>query len=158
MTLPKAGTQAPEFSAPDQDGALHSLARYKGKWILLYFYPRDNTPGCTVEACGLRDNFSALTKAGIVILGVSTDSSTSHKKFAQKHKLPFTLLADDSKVLVSLYGVWGEKKFLGKTFHGTRRASFLISPDGVITKVYEKVKPLGHAQEVLDDVRAFASK
>lgn len=158
MTLPKAGTRAPEFSVSDQDGAKHSLAQYKGKWVLLYFYPRDNTPGCTVEACGLRDNFSALTKAGIVILGVSTDSSTSHKKFAQKHKLPFTLLADDSKALVSLYGVWGEKKFLGKSFHGTHRASFLISPDGVIAKVYEKVKPLGHAQEVLDDVRGFASK
>lgn len=155
-SLPKEGTRAPAFTAPDQNGSLQTLAQYTGKWVLLYFYPKDNTPGCTAEACGLRDNFSDLSAAGVVILGVSTDTSNSHKEFAKKHKLPFILLADVEKNLVQKYGVRGEKRFLGKTYHGTRRVSFLINPEGIIAKVYPAVKPRGHAQEVLTDIGAFS--
>jgi peroxiredoxin Q/BCP len=150
--MPTVGQQAPDFSLPDQDGVTHTLAEYKGKWVLLYFYPKDNTPGCTIEACTLRDQFKDFKKIDAVVLGVSTDSVKSHKKFADGFNLPFTLLADENKEVVGQYGVFGEKKMMGKTYMGVRRSSFLIDPSGKIAKVYEKVKPETHAAEVLADL------
>lgn len=149
----KEGQKAPDFSLNDQDGVKHTLSQYRGKWVLLYFYPKDDTPGCTKEACSLRDASSDFTKLRTVILGVSTDNEKSHKKFAKKYVLPFTLLADPDKKVVNLYGVWGKKKFMGREYDGTFRASFLIDPTGKIAKIYENVKPDIHAQEVLDVLR-----
>ncbi len=143
---------APAFALPDQEGQQHDLKQYRGSWVLLYFYPKDDTTGCTTEACTIRDQWSQFKKAGLVVLGVSTDSPESHAKFATKYKLPFTLLADVQKEVVNTYGVWGEKKFMGRTYQGTRRQSFLIDPQGRIAKVYEKVKPADHAGEVLRDM------
>lgn len=152
MELPKVGTAAPTFTLPDQDGKEHSLSEYAGKWVLIYFYPRDDTPGCTIEACTIRDQFKDFTKIGAVVLGISTDSVASHKKFATSYNLPFTLLADVNKEVVGAYGVFGEKKFMGRTYMGTNRMSFLINPEGKVAKVYEKVKPLMHAAEVIADL------
>lgn len=152
MTL-HDGDSAPSFVLPDQDGKIHSLADYAGKWVLLYFYPKDDTPGCTTEACTIRDGWSDFAKAGLVVLGVSTDSVKSHKKFAEKYELPFPLLADEQKETVKAYGVWGPKKFMGREFLGTKRWSFLIKPDGTIAKIYEDVRPAEHAKEVLVDVQ-----
>ncbi len=152
MTMPTAGQKAPDFTLPDQDGAAHSLSSYKGKWVLLYFYPKDDTPGCAVEACTIRDRFKDFAKIDAVVLGVSTDSIASHKKFITTYNLPFTLLADEHKEVVGQYGVFGEKKFMGKTYMGTSRTSFLINPSGKIAKVYGKVKPEKHADEVLMDL------
>ena len=154
----KPGDKAPEFALPDQDGKLHSLADYKGRSVLLYFYPKDDTPGCTTEACTIRDNIGAFEKGKIAVLGVSTDSVKSHGKFAKKYRLPFTLLADEDKKVVEAYGVWGKKKFMGREYLGTRRWSFLIGPDGRIVKVYESVKPAAHADEVLADAAAESEK
>lgn len=151
--MPKEGTPAPAFTLPDQDGKKHALADYKGKWVLLYFYPKDDTPGCTIEACSFRDQFQDFTSIDAVVLGVSPDSVASHKKFAEKFELPFTLLADEHKEVVGAYGVFGEKKFMGKTYMGTSRTSFLIDPEGNIAKVYEKVKPPVHAAEVIKDLK-----
>ena len=142
---------APNFSLPDQTGQVHSLSDYKDRWVLLYFYPKDDTPGCTTEACQIRDNFTAFKKAGIVVLGVSCDSVQKHDKFAKKFTLPFTLLADEDKKVVELYGVWGEKKFMGREYMGILRTSFLIDKSGNIAKVYEQVKADGHAAEILKD-------
>ena len=149
MTTIKEGAAAHEFTLPDQDGKTHSLADYKGKWVLLYFYPKDDTPGCTKEACMIRDAFPDFGKLGIAVLGVSIDPPASHKKFAEKHALPFTLLADTEKKAVHAYGVWGKKKFMGREYEGTLRTSFLIDPEGKVAKVYEDVKPETHADEVL---------
>ncbi len=152
MTMLTEGQKAPEFTLPDQDGVEHSLAEYKGKWVLLYFYPKDNTPGCTIEACTIRDQFKDFKKIDAVVLGVSTDSVKSHKKFADGFNLPFTLLADVNKEVVGKYGVFGEKKMMGRTYMGVKRSSFLIDPSGKVAKVYEKVKPETHAAEVLADL------
>lgn len=152
------GDMAPSFHLPDHDGTAHTLAETRGSWTLVYFYPRDNTPGCTTEACGVRDSFADFQQAGVIVFGISTDSVQSHKKFAEKHALPFPLLADEEKKTVRAFGVLGEKKFFGKTYQGTRRMSFLINPEGRIAKIYEKVKPLGHAQEVLRDVKALSRR
>jgi len=149
------GTKAPAFTLPDQNGKPHALIAYKGKWVLLYFYPKDDTPGCTKEACTIRDAYAEFKKEGIVVLGVSTDSVKSHKKFAEKYELPFTLLSDEDKEVVTKYGVWGKKKFMGKEYMGTKRDSFLINPNGVIAKIYEGVKPADHADEVLATVRSL---
>ena len=149
------GSKAPDFTAPDQTGAVRSLKDYRGKWILLYFYPKDMTPGCTIEACTLRDEFAGFRRRGIVILGVSTDTAASHDKFTKKYQLPFTLLSDPNKTVVKAYGVWGIKKFMGRTFQGTRRMSFLINPDGEIAKMYDTVKPAEHASQVLKDHAAL---
>ena len=157
MTIPRVGQQAPDFSLPDQDGVLHSLSSYKGKWVLLYFYPKDNTPGCTIEACTIRDQFKDFKKIDAVVLGISTDSVKSHKRFADGFNLPFVLLADEHKEVVGCYGVFGERKFMGKTYMGTSRTSFLIDPSGKIAKVYEKVKPHTHASEVLTDLAGFSA-
>src|SRR2546426_8962474 len=146
------GDPAPDFTAPVNGGGKISLSDFKGKNVVLYFYPRDDTPGCTKEACAFRDEFAKFESAGVVILGVSTDSPKSHAKFAEKHKLPFTLLADEDKQIVQAYGVWGQKSFLGRKYMGTHRITFLIGPDGRIKKIWPTVKPADHAKEVLEAV------
>ena len=153
--MPKVGNRAPAWTLQDQNSKEHSLSDYKGKWVLLYFYPKDDTPGCTKEACAIRDDFANFEKIKAVVLGASTDSVKSHKKFEEKYQIPFTLLADPDKTLVNYYGVWAEKKFMGRTYMGTLRTSFLINPEGKIAKVYENVKPLEHAAEVLEDLKAL---
>lgn len=157
MALPKVGSKAPGFTLPDQDGKMHTLSDYAGKWVLLYFYPKDDTPGCTKEACAIRDHFPAFGKLGVQVFGVSVDPVKKHKKFADKYKLPFTLLADEEKKLVNDYGVWGKKKFMGREYMGTMRMSFLIDPQGKVAKVYETVKPAEHAEEVLTDLKNLSA-
>lgn len=132
---------------------MHTLKEYRGKWVVLYFYPKDDTPGCTVEACQFRDNFPKFKRSKAVVLGVSVDPVKKHAKFATKYELPFTLLADEEKEVVNLYGVWAKKKFMGREYMGILRTSFLINPQGKIAKVYESVKPETHAEEVLADIR-----
>jgi peroxiredoxin Q/BCP len=145
----KEGDVAPEFSAATSGGGRVLLADFKGKNVVLYFYPKDDTPGCTKEACAFRDYFAEFKKRGTVVLGVSTDSTGSHDKFAGKYKLPFTLLADEDKKIVTAYGVWGEKSFMGRKYLGTHRVTFLIGPNGRIKKIRPTVKPDEHAAEVL---------
>lgn len=152
MTL-HIGDMAPEIRLPDQDGNIHTLAQYKGSWILLYFYPKDDTPGCTKEACGIRDKYADFSKSDVIVLGVSIDPIAKHVKFREKYQLPFTLLSDEQKEVVNTYGVWGKKKFMGREYMGTNRTSFLINPEGKIAKIYENVKPERHASEVLEDVQ-----
>ncbi len=152
MNLLKENTKAPDFELIDQDGKAHKLSNYKGKWVLLYFYPKDDTPGCTKEACAIRDSWAEFKKKNAVVLGVSVDSVKSHDKFHKKYKLPFTILADEEKKVVNQYGVWGEKKFMGKAYQGTNRVSYLINPDQKIIKIYTKVRPEIHAEEVLSDI------
>jgi len=148
----EVGKKAPAFSLSDQSGKTHKLSDYAGQWALIYFYPKDDTPGCTKEACGIRDNFPAFKKMNAVVLGVSKDSPAKHQKFVDKYDLPFTLLADESTDMIQAYGAWKEKSMYGKTFMGINRISYLIDPDGKIAKVYPKVKPEEHAQQVLDDL------
>ena len=145
----QAGDRAPEFSAPTNGGGQVSLSDFKGKPVILYFYPKDNTPGCTKEACGFRDQFAQFRKKGAVVLGVSVDSVKSHDKFVEKFTLPFPLLADADKQVVQAYGVWGEKSFMGRTYLGIHRVTFLIGGDGRIQKIWSQVKPEEHAAEVL---------
>jgi thioredoxin-dependent peroxiredoxin len=145
----KEGDAAPKFTAATNGGGKISLAEYKGQNVILYFYPRDDTPGCTKEACAFRDLFADFKKAGAVILGVSPDPVKAHDKFVEKFKLPFPLLADEDKKIVNAYGVWGEKSFMGRKYLGTFRVTFLIGPDGRIKKIWPAVKPEEHAQEVL---------
>lgn len=146
---------APDFTLPDQNGQEHSLSQYRGQWVLLYFYPKDDTPGCTKEACSIRDAFPRFENLNIKVLGVSVDSSESHKKFAEKYALPFTLLSDTHKKVVTRYGVWAEKmfSFMGREHEGIIRSSFLIDPTGTIEKIYTDVKPNKHAEEVLHDLK-----
>lgn len=153
----KIGQKAPAFKLPDQDDNLRQLKDYAGQWLLIYFYPKDDTPGCTTEACSLRDNFPKFKKGLAAIVGVSVDSVKSHNKFVTKYKLPFTLLADEDKQIVEKYGVWAEKSMYGRKYMGTLRTSFLIDPAGKIAKIYEKVKPAIHAEEVLKDIASLAS-
>ena len=145
----KEGDRAPDFAAATNGGGHVSLADFKGKNVILYFYPRDHTPGCTREACAFRDRFAEFEKKGAVVLGVSVDSAKSHDKFVEKYKLPFTLLVDEEKKIVHAYGVWGRKSFLGKTYMGTHRVTFLIGPDGRIKRIWPQVTPDEHAAEVL---------
>jgi peroxiredoxin Q/BCP len=145
----KVGDVAPKFSVATNGGGKISLADYLGQNVILYFYPKDDTPGCTKEACAFRDHFSEFKKRGAIVLGVSPDSVKSHDKFAEKFKLPFTLLADEDKKIVEAYGVWGEKSFMGKKYLGVYRVTFLIGPDGRIKKIWPEVKPDEHAEEVL---------
>lgn len=144
---------APNFQLPDQNGQLHSLSDYSGKWVLLYFYPKDNTPGCTREACELRDAWSEIKDFKAVVLGISADSVESHQKFVTKHQLPFPVLSDSEKQVIKEYGAWGEKKMFNNTFWGIKRSSVLIDPEGKVAKIYEKVKPAEHAKQVLKDLR-----
>lgn len=150
MTL--VGKKAPDISLPDQDGIERSVAQYAGKKVLLYFYPKDNTPGCTTEACNFRDRLNELAAYDVQVLGVSKDSTASHKKFALKFDLNFPLLSDESVILHNAYGVWGEKSLYGRTYMGAHRDSFLIDESGTITKHYQKVKPGNHVDEVLRDL------
>ena len=154
--LPKVGIKAKNFTLPNQEGKLHTLKEYLGQWVVLYFYPKDDTPGCTVEACQFRDNFPKFKRSQTVVLGVSVDTVKKHAKFATKYELPFTLLSDEEKRVVELYGVWAKKKFMGREYMGILRTSFLIDPEGKIAKVYEDVKPSGHAEEVLRDIKALS--
>ncbi len=149
MAMPAEGTPAPDFALPDEKDIVHRLSDYRGKYVLLYFYPKDNTPGCTTEACNFRDDYSAYQEAGVVILGVSPDSPASHARFKAKHDLPFPLLADEDKQVCRLYGVWGPKKFMGREYEGVHRTTFLIGPDGVIRKVFKNVRPAKHSAQVL---------
>ncbi|GIU68824.1 MAG: peroxiredoxin [Candidatus Woesearchaeota archaeon] len=145
----KEGSKAIDFSLKDQNGKTHKLSDYKGKPIVLYFYPKDDTPGCTMEACSFRDNYKDFKKKGAIVIGVSVDSEESHKKFAEKYKLPFILLADPEKKVVKKYGVWGEKSFMGKKYMGTTRATFIIDENFKIKKIFPKVSVVGHTKEVL---------
>lgn len=149
------GQKAPQFTLPDQDGKRHSLKDFEGKWVLVYFYPKDDTPGCTIEACSVRDNLPKFTTQQAIVLGISNDSVASHKKFAQKHTLPFTLLADETKDVVRAYGVLKEKSMFGKKFEGIERTSFLVDPQGTIAKIYYKVNPMTHVKEVLHDLEGL---
>ena len=152
----KLNQKAPGFVLPDQEGQEHALKDYLGKWVALYFYPKDDTPGCTAEACSFRDSFAALKRAKVEVLGVSVDPVRKHAKFAAKYSLPFTLLSDEEKTAVNQYGVWGKKKFMGREYMGTMRTTFLIDPGGKIVKIYANVKPNEHAKTILGDVRALA--
>lgn len=150
MTELKEGQKAPDFKAKDQDGNDISLGQFAGKKVVLYFYPKDDTPGCTAEACDFRDNYQGLMDKGIAVLGVSTDDEQSHQKFAKKHSLPFTLLADTDKKIVEDYGVWGEKNLYGKVYMGTNRRTFLIDEAGTITHIINKVDTKNATAQVLD--------
>ena len=144
-----AGIPAPEFELPDDTNVKRKLSDYRGQKVLLYFYPADDTPGCTKEACNFRDDYSAYEKANVVILGVSPDSVESHVKFKRKFQIPFPLLADEGHKVCDLYGVWGPKKYMGKSYEGVLRTTFLIDENGKILKVFEKVRPAEHSTEVL---------
>ena len=146
----KEGTMAPDFTLKDANGEAVRLKDLRGQKVVLYFYPKDDTPGCTKEACSFRDAFAEYKKRNIKVLGVSLDSEASHKKFAAKYKLPFTLLADPDHAIADAYGVYGQKKFMGRTYLGVKRMTFLIDEKGKVKKVFEKVKPEEHAHEVLD--------
>ena len=150
MTL-ELNTPAPNFELSDQNGELHKLSDYLGKRVVLYFYPKDDTPGCTAEACSFRDNYSVFKQNNIVILGVSADSAKSHAKFQEKYELPFTLLSDTDHTVSEAYGVWGLKKYMGREYFGINRTTFLIDEEGNLVKVYEKVKPAEHAQEIIEE-------
>jgi len=146
----KIGTKAPEFAVKNEKGNEIKLSDYLGKRIVLYFYPKDNTPGCTAEACSLRDSYSALKKKGIEVIGVSADSEKSHQNFIEKYELPFTLLSDAEKDVLMKYEAWGEKKMYGKTYEGIIRKTIIISPEGIIEHIIEKVDTKNHAQQILD--------
>ncbi len=147
------GTPAPEFALADDTGVVRRLVDFRGQTVILYFYPKDDTPGCTTEACNFRDDYSAYEQAGVIILGVSPDSPKSHAKFKQKFQLPFSLLADEDHAVCEAFGVWGQKKFMGKEYMGVLRTTFVIDPEGTIKKVFENVKPAEHSAEVLAAVR-----
>ena len=153
MKMIQEKTKAPDFNLLDEDGNSHTLSEYKGTPLILYFYPKDNTPGCTTEACNFRDDYSAYEKAKVTILGVSPDSVKSHKKFKEKYQLPFTLLSDPDHTVCEAYGVWAEKQMMGKKYMGILRTTFVINKDGVVEKVFEGVKPSEHSKEVLAAVK-----
>jgi len=148
----KVGDMAPAIEANDQNGKKVSLAEYKGSRVILYFYPKDNTPGCTAEACNLRDNYSMLIEKGYNILGVSADSAASHQKFISKYALPFSLIPDTDKKIIKNYGVWGRKKFMGREYDGIIRMTFVIAEDGKILKIFDKVKTKDHTDQILAEV------
>ncbi|GAB4538410.1 MAG: thioredoxin-dependent thiol peroxidase [Anaerolineales bacterium] len=152
MPIP-SGIPAPNFELLDDSGAPRKLSDFRGQYVILYFYPKDDTPGCTKEACNFRDDYSAYEKTGVAILGVSPDSAQSHAKFKQKFSLPFPLLADEDHKVCDLYGAWGPKKFLGKYYEGALRTTFLIDPDGQIAKVFENVRPSEHSAEILKELQ-----
>ena len=150
MATLKEGDKAPDFTAKDQNGKIVSLNDFKGKTVILYFYPKDDTPGCTAEACDFRDNYQSLIGKGFEVIGVSTDDEKSHKKFETKYSLPFPLIADESKEIVEAYGVWGEKNMYGKVYMGTMRTTFIIDANGIIKKIINKVDNKASSQQVLD--------
>jgi peroxiredoxin Q/BCP len=146
----KEGDKAPDFKGTDQHGNVISLSALKGKKVVLYFYPHDNTPTCTDQACNLRDNYQVLLQKGFTVIGVSTDSEKSHQKFSKKYDLPFPLLPDEDRKIVEAYGVWGEKKFMGRIFDGIHRTTFLINGKGIIEKIIDKPHSKTHAEEILE--------
>ena len=148
----KPNHKPPNFSLPDENGKLHKLSDFKGKFVVLYFYPRDNTSGCTTEACKFRDDYGAYQEAGIEIIGVSPDSSDSHAKFKAKYQLPFTLLVDKTHEVCDAYGVWAKKKIMGYEYFGVQRTTFVINKEGLIVKVFEGVRPAEHSKEVLAEI------
>jgi peroxiredoxin Q/BCP len=143
------GSRAPDFTLTSDSGERVRLSQFRGRPVVLYFYPRDGSPGCTKQACGIRDSYDAFEERDAVVLGISTDDESSHMKFKQKHGLPFTLLADPDHEVAEQYGVWGERKFAGKTYMGVERTTFLIDPEGRVAKVMRRVKPATHAEQVL---------
>lgn len=149
MTTLKAGDQAPNFKAVDQDGNTHQLADYKGKKLVVFFYPKASTPGCTAEACNLRDHWATFQKEGYAILGVSADTQRKQTNFKNKYELPFPLLADEDKSVIEAFGVWGPKKFMGKEYEGIHRTTFIIDEEGKIEEVIQKVKTKAHAEQIL---------
>lgn len=150
--------QAPDFSLPDQNGKTHRLSDYAGRWLVLYFYPKDETSGCTAEACSFRDEREAIAELGnAVVVGVSKDTVASHKKFAEKHELNFTILSDPEHKVIEAYDSWKPKKFMGREFIGTHRNTFIITPDGTIAKKYEGVNPKTHAAQIIQDLRTLQS-
>ena len=146
----KIGDSAPEFKVKNQSDRMVELNQFKGKKLVIYFYPKDNTPGCTAQACNLRDNYTEFTDKGYEILGVSADSVVKHEKFIAKQNLPFDLLADEDKTMLNAYGVWGLKKFMGKEYDGIHRTTFVIDENQIITNIIEKVKTKEHAKQILD--------
>ncbi|HZE87871.1 MAG TPA: thioredoxin-dependent thiol peroxidase [Methylomirabilota bacterium] len=149
--------KASVFTLPDQNNKMHSLKDYQGKWLILYFYPKDDTPGCTKEACSFRDNKEAFLKRGVEIVGISKDSVASHQKFVTKHSLNFTLLADPDHKVIEQYGAWGKKKFMGKEYDGTMRNTFIINPKGEIVKEFKNVNPLTHTNAILQELDKLLS-
>ncbi|HEX6031780.1 MAG TPA: thioredoxin-dependent thiol peroxidase [Tepidiformaceae bacterium] len=149
MSMPPVDTEPPDFELNDQNGQTVRLRDLRGKWVVLYFYPKDDTSGCTKEACSFRDNHGRLQQRGAVVLGVSGDTEASHQKFADKYELPFPLLVDADHEVAKAYGAWGTKSMYGRSYEGIIRSTFVIGPDGRIAKVWPKVKPAGHGQEVL---------
>ncbi len=150
---PLINTKAPDFKLEDQEGTLHTLAEYAGMYILLYFYPKDDTEGCTTEACNFRDRLNELKTENVQVLGISADDTRSHKKFAEKYQLNFPILSDTDKKVIEAYGVWREKSMYGKKYMGIVRESFLIGPTGRILKQYENVKPESHVDDVMNDIK-----
>jgi peroxiredoxin Q/BCP len=149
--------EAQQFSLPDQEGKMHSLADYRGKWLVLYFYPKDNTPGCTLEACNFRDARADIEKLASVV-GISKDSVASHKKFSEKYHLDFTLLSDPDHEVIEAYGSWNKKKFMGKEYIGTSRNTFVVNPEGKIAKEYLGVDPKEHAAQIIADLETLQAK
>jgi len=150
MKTLKEGDKAPDFGVVNQDNKLVDLKSFQGKKVILYFYPKDSTPGCTVESCNLRDSYSELTNLGFEVIGVSADSVASHQKFIAKNDLPFDLLSDSDKKVIDAYGVWGPKKFMGKEYEGIHRTTFVIDENGIIERVFSKVKTKEHTQQILE--------
>ncbi|MCX6230881.1 MAG: thioredoxin-dependent thiol peroxidase [Bacteroidetes bacterium] len=153
MEILKEGSKAPDFIAKDQSGKTIKLSDYAGSKVILYFYPKDNTPGCTVEACNLRDNYQELLNKGIKIIGISADNETSHQNFTEKFSLPFPLIPDTEKNIISAYGVWGEKKFMGRTYMGIHRITFVIDENGIIQKIFTKVDTKNHTNQILTELK-----
>jgi peroxiredoxin Q/BCP len=147
--------KAPDFTLPDQNNVMHSLSDYAGKWLVVYFYPKDDTPGCTKEACSFRDGRDYLEEKGLTVLGISKDTVASHRKFVDKYDLNFTLLADPETTTIKAFGAWGLKKMMGREYEGIKRTTYLINPDGEIVKTYENVKPEDHAVQILRDFEAI---
>ena len=148
----EVGTKAPDFTLPDQNGHMHSLSEYRGKKVILYFYPKDNTPGCTKQACGFAERYPKFTDKGAVVLGISKDSVASHKKFEEKYGLPFTILSDPELVAIQAYDVWQEKKNYGKTYMGVVRTTYLIDEEGKIAKAFDKVKAVDNPEQMLGEL------
>jgi peroxiredoxin Q/BCP len=146
---------APHFSLPDQDGATHTLEEFRNQWLIVYFYPKDDTPGCTKEACSFRDRFEQLKQRGVALVGISKDTVESHKKFGEKYHLPFPLLSDETGEVIQEFDAWGTKKFMGREYKGILRMSFLINPSGQVVKIYKDVNPADHVQEILQDLEVY---
>jgi peroxiredoxin Q/BCP len=152
------GVSAPDFSLLDDSNVIRRLSDYRGRLVVLYFYPKDDTPGCTTEACNFRDDYSAYVEADVILLGISTDAPKSHAKFKKKYSLPFPLLADEDHVVCDKYKVWGLKKFMGREYEGVLRTTFLIDTNGNIARVFENVKPSEHSAEVLEAIRTLTGE